>query len=263
MAKYRSNSLITFPSDATYTPPELPAHISVKLGPVSGAPSDDEMMGAQEALRSYQQFSHAPSIFDASVNMELSQHLFDLQMARYMRLAGERSPGPVPRAATGTGYPAQVVGQSPNTNEQPIDATNNAGTGAGAVAVHEAPPPASGPDVRELMDRTNQLAERFNTLLERSNELVEQYNQPTHQSNSQASGERFNQVLERLTQLEQSHRLAGQSDQLTERFNQLFEKFNQLVEQTSLTAQRANELAERSNELADRANQLTEKLNQS
>ncbi|EUC58364.1 laminin domain protein, putative, partial [Rhizoctonia solani AG-3 Rhs1AP] len=81
MAKYRNKySLITFPSDATYTPPELPAHVSVILEPVSGAPSDDEMTRVQEALRFYQQFGHAPSMFDAHVNMELSQHLFNLQM---------------------------------------------------------------------------------------------------------------------------------------------------------------------------------------
>ncbi|CAE6493346.1 unnamed protein product [Rhizoctonia solani] len=59
MAEYRSKfSLVIFPSDATYTPPELPAHVSVKLEPVSGTPSDDEMTKAQEALRFYQQFSH-------------------------------------------------------------------------------------------------------------------------------------------------------------------------------------------------------------
>ncbi|CAE6536407.1 unnamed protein product [Rhizoctonia solani] len=263
MARYRSkHSLITFPSDAIYTPPELPTHISVKLQSVSGAPSNDEMIKAQEALRSYQQFSHAPAMFDARVNMELSQHLFDLQMARYMRLAGEHPPGPAPPATARTETLIPVVGRSLNTTEQPIDGTNNAGTGAGTLATHQAPPPAPGPDVREFMDRSNQLAERFNQLLERSNELMERCNQPTHQPNSQTIDERFGQVLERLTQVEHSHRPTEQSDRLTERFNQFFERFNQLVEQASLPAQRANELAERSNELSDRANQLAGQLNQ-
>ncbi|KAG8689390.1 hypothetical protein FRC11_002837 [Ceratobasidium sp. 423] len=278
MAKYRSKySLITFPSvsilvpygyfydvdhnlyfqNATYTPPELPAHISVKLEPVSGAPSDEEIMRAQEALRSCQQFSHVPSMFDTHVNMELSQHLFDLQMARYMRLAGENPSNPLPQPTERTEIPVRAVERSLNTAEQLSDATNNAGTGA-----ITAPPPVSGPDVRELIDRSNQLAERFNVLLERSNELVERCNQPTHQPDSQASDERFNQVLERLTQLEQSHRQTEQSDRLTERFNQLFERFNQLIEQASLPTQRSNELAERSNQLAARASQLAEQLNQ-
>ncbi|KDN36156.1 hypothetical protein RSAG8_11037, partial [Rhizoctonia solani AG-8 WAC10335] len=116
MAKYRSKySLITFPSDATYTPPELPAHVSVKLEPVSGAPSDDDMMRAQEALRSYQQFSHAPSMFDAHVNMELSQYLFDIQMARYMRLAGEIQSSPVPQTTARPEAPARVVNQTQDT----------------------------------------------------------------------------------------------------------------------------------------------------
>ncbi|CAE6439895.1 unnamed protein product [Rhizoctonia solani] len=55
MARYRKKySLIIFPSDATYTPPALPAHISITLEPMSGTPSDEYMMKAKEVLRSYQ-----------------------------------------------------------------------------------------------------------------------------------------------------------------------------------------------------------------
>ncbi|CAE6467950.1 unnamed protein product [Rhizoctonia solani] len=51
MARYRSKySLIKFPTDATYTPPPLPAHVSINLEPVSGAPTDDEMIKAQEGV---------------------------------------------------------------------------------------------------------------------------------------------------------------------------------------------------------------------
>ncbi|KDN46430.1 hypothetical protein RSAG8_04374, partial [Rhizoctonia solani AG-8 WAC10335] len=107
MARYRSKySLITFPSvsvslflpvitdplwsgqDATYTPPVLPTHISVNLEPISGAPTDDEIIKVQEAFQNYQELRRSPSMFDVHVNMELSQHLFDIQTARYMRGAG-------------------------------------------------------------------------------------------------------------------------------------------------------------------------------
>ncbi|KAG8694398.1 hypothetical protein FRC11_002218 [Ceratobasidium sp. 423] len=83
MARYRSKySLITFPSDATYTPPALPSHIPIHLDPVSGAPSDEEIMKAQDALQTYQEFRRIPSMFDARINMDLSQHLFDIQMGK-------------------------------------------------------------------------------------------------------------------------------------------------------------------------------------
>ncbi|CAE6533045.1 unnamed protein product [Rhizoctonia solani] len=260
MAKYRSKySLVTFPSDATYTPPELPAHVSVILEPVSGAPSDDEMTRVQEALRFYQQFGHAPSMFDAHVNMELSQHLFNIQMARYMRIAGECHASPVPQTSERPGAPVQVATQS---LEGPIDATNNAGTGASATRIHLVPQSAPGVDVRELMERSNQLADRFNQLLERSNELVERCSHPAHETGSQVSSERFNQVLERLTQLiEQSHQPAEQTDRLSDRFDQLFERFNRLVEQSNESTIKANELADRANQLAEKHNESSERSN--
>ncbi|KEP48424.1 putative laminin domain protein [Rhizoctonia solani 123E] len=257
MARYRSKySLITFPSDATYVPPELPAHVSVKLEPVSGAPSDDEVTRVQEALRLYQQFSHAPSMFDAHVNMELSQHLFNLQMARYMRVAGECHASPVPQTSERPGAPVQVATQS---LEGPIDATNNAGTGASAVGIQLVSPSAPGVDVRELMERSNQLADRFNRLLEHSNKLTERCSHPAHETSSQMSSERFNQVLERLTQLfEQSSQPAGRSDRLTECFDQLLERFNHLVEQSNESNTKANELADRANQLAEKHNESSE-----
>ncbi|CAE6458200.1 unnamed protein product [Rhizoctonia solani] len=245
MAKYRSKySLIVFPSDATYTPPILPAHISVTLEPVSGVPSDEETIKAQEAVRSYQGFSHVPSMFDPHVNMEISQHLFDLQMARYMRVAGESRP-----------------------SEENIVATNNAGIGANA-AVHHMHHSASVNNAGELMERSNQLAERFNALLERSNELVENFTHPTDQSNRLS--DQLSQVLERLTQLvERVHQPTEQSGQLAERFNQLFEQFNQVVEQSNRPSEQFNQLVEQlsqplqqSNHLAERSNQHFERSNQ-
>ncbi|CAE6397459.1 unnamed protein product [Rhizoctonia solani] len=56
MAKYQNKySLITFPSDATYMPPVLPTHVSLRLEPISGAPTDDDMMKVQDAVQTYQE----------------------------------------------------------------------------------------------------------------------------------------------------------------------------------------------------------------
>ncbi|KDN33244.1 hypothetical protein RSAG8_13666, partial [Rhizoctonia solani AG-8 WAC10335] len=83
MAKYRSKySLVTFLSDATYISPALPAHVSVILEPVTGAPSDEAIVKVQEAVQAYQHFSSVPLMFDPLVNMELSQHLFNIQMGK-------------------------------------------------------------------------------------------------------------------------------------------------------------------------------------
>lgn len=68
-----------------YTPPALPSHVPVTLQPVVGAPSDEEMQDVQVALRAYEHFATVPSMFDPRVSMELSQHLCNLQIARYMQ----------------------------------------------------------------------------------------------------------------------------------------------------------------------------------
>ncbi|CAE6525245.1 unnamed protein product [Rhizoctonia solani] len=265
MARYRSRySLLTFPNDATYTPPAIPSHISINLESVSGAPSDNAIIKVQDAIQTYQELRRIPSMFDARVNMELSQHLFDLQMARHMRIASESQPRPMFQGSAVSGV-SQTVECTPNTAEEPNTGTNNAGRGANTTGIPQAPQSSPGIDVRELMDRSNQLAERCNQLLEHSNELIERRDRAADEpvTPSWIFAERFNQVLERLTQLvERTHQPAERSDRLIERFNELFERFNQLAEQSSQPAQRANKLAERSNELADRANQLAEKLNQ-
>ncbi|CCO37141.1 hypothetical protein BN14_11293 [Rhizoctonia solani AG-1 IB] len=256
MARYRSNySLITFPSDATYTPPSLPGHISISLEPISGAPSDEEIIKAQDALRLYQQFSHAPSMFDSHVNMELSQHLFDLQMARYMRCAGESKANPTPEESSRSEH-YQPAGAA-QANEGMATGTNNPGIGGNCPGTTPMPPLTPNLNIYELLERSNQLAERFNQLLERSNDLTER----DVQSNNHAVAERSNQVVERFTQsIESTHQATEGSEHIAQRFNQLFEHFNQLTEQSNTSAQKSNELAERSNQLADKANQVLEQF---
>ncbi|KAJ1300490.1 hypothetical protein OPQ81_005304 [Rhizoctonia solani] len=258
MVRYRSRySPITFPSDATYTPPVLPSHVSINLESVSGAPSDDEIMKVQDAIQTYQELRRFPLLFDAHTNMELSQYLFDLQMARHMQSAGQTQPNLEPQSAVGPEYTSQTAQNTPKTTEEPIITTNkNVGGGANVVDTPQSLQPAPGVDVRELMERSNHLAERFNQLLERSNELMEHYSHmPADPSSSQALADRFTQVLERFTQVvEESHQPAVQSDRLTERFREP-------IAQSNRPTQKVNQPPERSTELADGTNLPAGKLN--
>ncbi|CUA67175.1 hypothetical protein RSOLAG22IIIB_07243 [Rhizoctonia solani] len=244
MARYRSRySLTTFPSDATYTPPSLPAHVSINLEPISGAPTDDEMMKVQEAALTYQEMRRFPSMFDARVSMELSQHLFDLQMARHMRLAGEAEPRQVPH---GTINP-QVTEEAPRLSGEAPGATNNAGTGANTT---------EGPHTQEFMEQPNRLAERFNQVLEA---LTRAIGQPP-----QSSGlpdrlvERIEQIFDRFDQIVE--RTSQRADQNAERSNELMERFNLSTEQSNKLAQRLNELFEQRNEHHERSNRTAEML---
>ncbi|KAG8732283.1 hypothetical protein FRC11_014671 [Ceratobasidium sp. 423] len=224
------------------------AHIPIVLEPVSGAPSDEEITKAQDAIRAYQQFSLAPSMFDVHVNMELSQHLFNIQMARYIRCAGENQPSPVPlpREIARPASPVQAVEPTPNKTEETTTTGNNAGTGENNLGAHLTSPLAPSRDTHE----------------------AERPTQPTDQLNPLA--ERFNQVLERLTQLlEKVHEPADKPDQLAERFGQLFDRFDQVLERSNQSAERANQLIEQSNRLveqlgkpAQQSNQLAERFNQ-
>ncbi|CAE6439345.1 unnamed protein product [Rhizoctonia solani] len=257
MARYGSKySLITFPSDAIYTPPILPSHILANLEPVSGAPTDDEIMKVQDTVQTYQEMRRFPSMFDAHVNMELAQHLFDLHMARYMRLASEHPPSTSqdsPRVKIS--LPAtEITGEA---TEGALFATNNIGTGANVTLVDYESQSTAPIDIRELLERSNQLAERFNQLLEHSNILVERSNQPADRTDL---AERFDQVLELSTQHAKSHQPTEPTDRLAERLNGFFDKFNSMVEQSS---QRVDQLAERSIQLLERSNQLLEEFTQS
>ncbi|CAE6486729.1 unnamed protein product [Rhizoctonia solani] len=85
MAIYRkSYPLNLFPADNVYTPPSLPAHIPAKLEPVVGVPSNEQLKAAQNAIRTSESLGISP-LFDPDLNMQLSQHLFNLQFARYLQ----------------------------------------------------------------------------------------------------------------------------------------------------------------------------------
>ncbi|CAE6439357.1 unnamed protein product [Rhizoctonia solani] len=269
MARYRSRySLVVFPSNATYTPPTatLPAHICVTLEPVCGAPSDEQIVKVQEALRSYEQVSHIPTLYDAHVNMELSQHLFDLQMGKYMRRAGESPPSSRSPVIARPENPAATAEQRCQTTEEMAAATNNMGSGANAPRTLV--PQIASDIVHEVMERSNQISERLAALLERSNELAEKSTLSTEQAGPIT--DRFNQVLERLTRLEESTRPATSTpDPHVERFTQLLERIDRMVELCERSAQQTNQHAERLNQLVgqlglplEQSGQLTGRLNQ-
>ncbi|GAB1528568.1 hypothetical protein RhiTH_011762 [Rhizoctonia solani] len=102
MARYRSKySLITFPSvrvllqlDPRFVELRVeryiftsdpPDHLSTKLESVSSASTNEQMIKVQDILLNYPEMRRFPSMFDAHVNMELSQHLFDLQMGVFKK----------------------------------------------------------------------------------------------------------------------------------------------------------------------------------
>ncbi|CUA67633.1 hypothetical protein RSOLAG22IIIB_07491 [Rhizoctonia solani] len=210
MAVYRSKyTSLLFPSDVTYTPPTLPAHVLVNLELISGAPSDEQVTKVQEAIRSYQKYSEIPSMFEPRVSAELSQHLFDIQMARYMSRAARHQPATRLQAAT-------------------HDTTNNAGTGADLTESRRLPEVG----VRDILERSNQLAERANQLSERSNQLIERSNQIAEQTSQLVERAYPERPTEQPTNpSEQFNELTGRLNQHPEQPNRLVEEYRKPIEQ--------------------------------
>ncbi|CAE6450728.1 unnamed protein product [Rhizoctonia solani] len=87
MAVYRN----TYPlNDNTYTPPSVPSHIPISLEPVVGAPSDEELESAHGAARTLENLANSP-FFDSAFSAKLSQHLFNIQFARYIQDSNQGS----------------------------------------------------------------------------------------------------------------------------------------------------------------------------
>ncbi|CAE7234157.1 unnamed protein product [Rhizoctonia solani] len=103
-----SYSMSLMPGDKSiFTPPDLPSHIPGKLDKISGAPSDEEIMSVQSVVRSVDNLATSPQLFDADLSMKLSQHMFNLQFARYIH---DSSEGHFV-SETGTEAPRPVVSQ--------------------------------------------------------------------------------------------------------------------------------------------------------
>ncbi|KAL5632022.1 hypothetical protein ACGC1H_000147 [Rhizoctonia solani] len=231
MARYRNKYPCSiFPTYTTYTPPVLPVHIPVKLESISGQPSQEEIIKVQNAIRAYEKLIDIPSLFDPQVNAELSQHLFDIQMARYMELCSYT--GPVPQhnapAEPANSHPIGPVSEETNT------ATNNVGRATDVVDTYQTAQPMD-PTIREAIERSNQLAERSNQLIERSNQIVEQLARAVEQSNQPT--DQPNNLIEKVTELfgrmnehlEQSNRLAEASTKPVEKLREVLKNINMVL----------------------------------
>ncbi|KAG8732507.1 hypothetical protein FRC11_013126 [Ceratobasidium sp. 423] len=67
----------------TLVPPQLPPFLAnaFDLKPIVGNPSHQEVKLVHEAVRALNNFLHTPELRDTDLSTELSQHLFDIQMA--------------------------------------------------------------------------------------------------------------------------------------------------------------------------------------
>ncbi|CAE6439350.1 unnamed protein product [Rhizoctonia solani] len=235
MGKYRKNYLATvFPQDTTFTPPTLPVHVAVQLEPITGAPSDEEMIKVQQALRSYHQFANAPSLFNPRTDMELSQHLFNIQMARYKQHAGQN------RATTASHDNLALSSTGPA--EQTFDAGqgspqsgNNVGTGASVVDFNGPAQSRLEVGIQAALERSNGLAEQAKQLMERSNQIAEQ----------------TNLLIERAN---------PPGEQLTKQFTKLFERMNQHLEQSNSLAERSIRPVEKLGEVLGNINRVLMKI---
>ncbi|CEL58667.1 hypothetical protein RSOLAG1IB_08731 [Rhizoctonia solani AG-1 IB] len=131
--KYPINVL---PNEVVYEPPSLPDHIPVELKSITGAPSNKEITSVHTALRIAESFSNVPSLFDPDLHAQISQHLFDVQLARHVQQSMvNRSTSSVPKTQCQTA----LQGDGNDTNTAPethnsINTTPHENTGAIAMA---------------------------------------------------------------------------------------------------------------------------------
>ncbi|KAH7338582.1 hypothetical protein B0J17DRAFT_657710 [Rhizoctonia solani] len=72
-------------NEYVYTPPALPVHISrlYDLKPIVGQPADEEVKAIHAVIRTVDAGSRIPDLYGPDLPLELSQHLFSIQMAVY------------------------------------------------------------------------------------------------------------------------------------------------------------------------------------
>ncbi|CAE6458857.1 unnamed protein product [Rhizoctonia solani] len=232
ITSYKRNVIYIYFQSTIYTPPTLPIHVAVQLEPVTGPPSEEEMIKVQSAIRSYQQFTNVPSIFDPHIDMELSQHLFDIQMASYTRRTKECHASSEPRHHPSSSFTENI--QQPVVGEPDVS-TNNIGTGANITDPYVLTQHMRAIGIQDAMERSNRLSEQANQLIERSNLLAERTNLLLERSIDPAEqpsrpSEHVNQLLERLNEhLDQSNRLAKESTQPVEQLGDALKSINRVL----------------------------------
>ncbi|CAE7144712.1 unnamed protein product [Rhizoctonia solani] len=72
-------------SEYVYTPPTLPAHLSniYDLKPILGVPTHEKIKMIHAVIGAVEAGSRIPELYDPDLSLQLSQHLFSVQMAVY------------------------------------------------------------------------------------------------------------------------------------------------------------------------------------
>ncbi|CAE6475624.1 unnamed protein product, partial [Rhizoctonia solani] len=110
--EYPSN---VFPVENIYAPPSVPSHIPISLEPVIGSPSDDQLESVHGAVRTLEGLAHSP-FYDTTFGIKLSQHLFNIQFARYIQDSNQ---------GHFTQKPANLTASSQQNEDEPPIATSN------------------------------------------------------------------------------------------------------------------------------------------
>ncbi|CAE6461184.1 unnamed protein product [Rhizoctonia solani] len=74
-------------NEYVYTPPALPAHLSSVYGlkPIVGQPTDEQVKAIHAVIGAVDAGSRVPNLYGPDLSLQLSQHLFSVQMAVYRR----------------------------------------------------------------------------------------------------------------------------------------------------------------------------------
>ncbi|KAG8730273.1 hypothetical protein FRC11_007122, partial [Ceratobasidium sp. 423] len=211
----------------------------VQLEPVVGIPSEDEIIKVQDAIRSYDRVVSIPSMFDPRVSMELSQHLFDIQMGEFIYYFINQSHVDTPPRTTPM---SNLTATNECTSDAEGLARNNPGTGADPpISLNQSTQTGSDAAIHDCIQKSNQLAEQANLLVERSNLLIERSNQIAEQAN---------QLMERFAQP------VGQPNNLVERFIELLGRLNEHFEQSNRLAESSAKPVEKLEEVLRNVNRV-------
>ncbi|CAE7184360.1 unnamed protein product [Rhizoctonia solani] len=169
--EYPSN---IFPVENTYTPPSIPSHIPIALESIVGAPSDGELESAHDAFRTLENLANSP-FFDSALSAKLSQHLFNLQFARYIQDSNQghfnqERPHPSSRARANEDV---ATNQSANiTGHQAPQDTAPAEPGSGIPMTSQVTPPNPVQVEPTSSPRPNDGLGQLYTALQETNRLV-------------------------------------------------------------------------------------------
>ncbi|KAF8593660.1 hypothetical protein BDV93DRAFT_612162 [Ceratobasidium sp. AG-I] len=193
MEKYRERYPVNvLPHANVYDPPVLPSHVNVPLKSVTGAPSDDEIKSVHSALRVSESLTNVPSLYDPELSMSLSQHLFDIQFARYIKQTtkGYYAPHNTSDDA-GDKQETKLPHQPVVSTEQP-EALKDHETGShGQAAPHSHHRTGSNPGIGQKDGLSSQVPHcsasdslsRIAALLEKTQEVTEQMGVGQNQTN--------------------------------------------------------------------------------